>query len=72
MENSIEKNGAPVKDGKALPTLPTVQKWCKRDIDAAWYFLDAIRRQPELVELLAEKLYEQAVQNKKDAELLEK
>lgn len=70
MENG--SNGSPVKDGKALPTLPTVQKWVKRDVDAAVYFLRLLQQHPDVLDKLSELLYEDAKQRKRDAELLEK
>lgn len=71
MENmtNSEVNGKAVKP---LPTLPVVQKWVKRDVDAAVYFLRMLQQHPEVLEKLSELIYEDAQQAKKDAELLEK
>lgn len=58
-------------NGKAVPTLEMVKTWVKRDVDAASYFLNMLRRHPEVVDMLAQELYKKALETRSDSELLD-
>lgn len=45
----------------ALPSRETVVEWVKRDLDASLYFLEMLRRHPDVIEDVAGKLYDRII-----------
>lgn len=62
-ENVKSKPSGEPKSTGTLPGKPTreqVREWTRADLNAAHYFLGMLRRYPELVDELADSLYEKA------------
>lgn len=74
----METINPPRENGKAVPPTPVsvtpehVKQWVKRDLDAACYFLQMLRKHPEILDIVAQELYAKATEASNDAELLDK
>lgn len=71
MEKSTNTEG----NGKVVEpqlTKDHVLQWCTRDIAAAGYFLNMLKKYPDVIEMIATELYEKAQQERRDSELLKK
>lgn len=53
------------KEKLPLPDRDTVGDWCKRDLKSAIYFLDYLYTKPELLKIVVDAMYEDAVRGTK-------
>lgn len=64
--NPVQENGKVV-----TPSVETLQQWIKKDMDAAVYFLNLLRKYPDILATLAQELHAKALQEKHDKEILD-
>lgn len=63
MNKNGKSNGKPESTGTlpAMPTREQVREWAKRDCTAAHYFLGMLIRYPDIIEKMADEIYEKAL-----------
>lgn len=67
MEKSIPKPEVVPGTKPEVPSKETVKEWVRRDITASSYFLSLLLRYPDIIENIAEQLYERIMSEEQGA-----
>lgn len=61
----METNKKEAKDVKDVPSKDVVREWMRKDIAAASYSLSLLMRYPDIIETMADQLYDRIVTESK-------
>lgn len=60
--NQIAENGKDQNQPK-IPSKDTIRKWTENDLNSAIYFLSMVKRYPEILDKVADEIYQKAIKD---------